>query len=105
MKTMKHGLVLATAALASCAMIMAQAPAGGKGGPPGGGGGKGGGRGPAGPVLSVTSPAWPDGGEVPMNNAGRGGNKSPMFEFHWSMGTMPADAPATLQTYAIIFHD
>src|SRR5579863_8495761 len=56
-------------------------------------------------VLSVTSPAWPDGGEVPMHNAGRGDNKSPAFEFHWSLGPAPASAPDTLQTYAVIFHD
>jgi hypothetical protein len=56
-------------------------------------------------VLSVTSPAWPDGGEVPMRNAGRGENKSPEFVFHWSLGPTEASAPDTLQTYAIIFHD
>jgi hypothetical protein len=60
---------------------------------------------PARLVLSVTSPAWPDGGEVPMHNAGRGDNKSPAFEFHWSLGPAPASAPETLQTYAVIFHD
>ena len=40
-----------------------------------------------------------------MHFAGRGDNKSPAFEFHWMMGTMPAMAPATLKTYAVIFHD
>ena len=40
-----------------------------------------------------------------MNNAGRGGNKSPSFEFHWSLGPTPTDAPEGLQTYAVIFHD
>ncbi len=60
---------------------------------------------PARLVLSVTSPAWPDGGEVPMHNAGRGDNKSPAFEFHWSLGPTPASAPETLQSYAVIFHD
>jgi Raf kinase inhibitor-like YbhB/YbcL family protein len=40
-----------------------------------------------------------------MNNAGRGGNKSPAFEFHWSVGNTPADTPAALKTYAVIFHD
>lgn len=84
------------------AIVMAQAPPGGA---KGGGGGKGGGRGPAGPVLTVTSSAWPDGSEVPMHFAGRGDNKSPAFEFHWMMGTMPAMPPATLATYAVIFHD
>jgi Raf kinase inhibitor-like YbhB/YbcL family protein len=108
MKFIQRGLLSAIAVAASCAMVMAQAPpAAGKG--PGGPGGPGGGRGrgPARPVLSVTSSAWPDGGEVPMHNAGAqgGDNKSPAFEFHWSLGPMPTDAPATLKTYAIIFHD
>jgi Raf kinase inhibitor-like YbhB/YbcL family protein len=67
--------------------------------------GRGRGAAPARVVLSVTSEAWPDGGEVPMHNAGRGDNKSPAFEFHWSMGGNPASAPDTLQTYAVIFHD
>jgi Raf kinase inhibitor-like YbhB/YbcL family protein len=40
-----------------------------------------------------------------MRNAGRGENKSPEFEFHWSLGNNPAAAPDGLQTYAIIFHD
>jgi hypothetical protein len=90
--------------VSALAMVMAQAPAGGPGGGPGGpkGGGKGG---PPRPVLSVTSSAWPDGGEVPMHNAGVGDNKSPAFEFHWSLGPTPSDAPANLATYAIIFHD
>jgi Raf kinase inhibitor-like YbhB/YbcL family protein len=46
-------------------------------------------------VLSVTSDAWP----------GRGENKSPAFEFHWTLGTNPAEAPPALQSYAVIFHD
>ena len=95
---MKQLMSLAVIALSSCAMVMAQAPAGGKGGP---GGAKGAPR----PVLSVTSTAWADGGEVPMQNAGRGGNKSPAFEFHWTLGTNPTNPPDALQTYAVIFHD
>ena len=79
MNTIRRGLLSAIALTASCAMVMAQGPGGakGKGGPPR-------------LVLSVTSPAWPDGGEVPMRNAGRGENKSPAFEFHWSLGPIPA---------------
>lgn len=94
-------VVLSAMALASLSVVLiAQAP-------PAGGRGAGGGRGPAAPrlVFSVTSPAWPDGGEVPMRNAGRGENKSPEFEFHWTLGTNAASAPDNLQTYAIIFHD
>jgi phosphatidylethanolamine-binding protein (PEBP) family uncharacterized protein len=56
-------------------------------------------------VLSVTSPAWADGAEIPMKYSSRGDNKSPAFEFHWSLGPDPAGAPDTLQTYAVIFHD
>ena len=64
-------------------------------------------KGPAPPrlVLSVTSDAWPDGGEVPMKYSGRGENKSPAFEFHWTLGPNPAAAPPELQSYAVIFHD
>jgi Raf kinase inhibitor-like YbhB/YbcL family protein len=40
-----------------------------------------------------------------MTNAFRGENKSPAFEFHWNLGTNPASAPDSLQTYAVIFHD
>jgi Raf kinase inhibitor-like YbhB/YbcL family protein len=91
---MKRSILLSAGVLLSSgALLLAQQPpAGGRGGP-------------RGPVLSVTSSAWPDGGEVPMTNAGRGGNKSPAFEFHWFSGTEPANAPEALQTYAVIFHD
>lgn len=95
--TLQRGLSLAIAVLASGALASAQ-PGGGKGG-------KGGPGGPPRPVLSVTSSAWPDGGEVPPLNSFRGGNKSPEFEFHWFVGTNPAMPPENLQTYAVIFHD
>jgi len=55
--------------------------------------------------LSVTSTAWPDGGEIPMHNAARGDNKSPAFEFHWMNINAAAPAPAALQSYAVILHD
>jgi Raf kinase inhibitor-like YbhB/YbcL family protein len=88
-------LVAALAALTSSALLFAQ------GAPKGGGAGKGGPR----LVFWVTSPAWPDGGEIPMHFSGRGDNKSPAFEFHWNLGTNPGTAPDTLQTYAVVFHD
>jgi Raf kinase inhibitor-like YbhB/YbcL family protein len=93
MKIIRQSLLGAALALAAAAMVMAQ-----------GGGGKGKG-GPPRPVLSVSSPAWADGGEVPMQNAGRGGNKSPEFEFHWTLGNDPTNPPDGLQSYAVIFHD
>ena len=94
MKIVQRAVVSAIAGLLSGVLVMAQPPGAGKGGPP-----------PPRLVLSVTTPAWPDGGEVPMRNAGRGENKSPAFEFHWTLGPNAAAAPETLQTYAVIFHD
>jgi Raf kinase inhibitor-like YbhB/YbcL family protein len=92
MKATRRILLSAVVTLSCGILASAQAPAGGRGGPPR-------------PVLSVTSSAFPDGGEVPVRNAGRGENKSPAFEFHWNLGTNPASAPDTLQTYAVVFHD
>ena len=89
-------LLSAAVVLSSAALVCAQ--------PPGGGGRGRGGFAPR-PALSVSSPAWPDGGEVPMHNAGRGDNKSPAFEFHWTLAGNPTMPPDTLKTYAIIFHD
>jgi len=57
------------------------------------------------PVFWVTTTAWADGAEIPMRNAFHGDNKSPAFEFHWNLGTNPAAAPESLQSYAVIFHD
>ncbi|MEI9813634.1 MAG: YbhB/YbcL family Raf kinase inhibitor-like protein [Acidobacteriota bacterium] len=90
-------LLSATFALTSAVLILAQPPQGKGPGP--------GGKGPARVVLSVTSPSFPDGGEVPMKNAGRGENKSPQFDFHWTTGNDPAPAPEGLQSYVVVFHD
>jgi Raf kinase inhibitor-like YbhB/YbcL family protein len=68
-------------------------------------GGRAGRGGPPAPRLSVTSSAWPDGGEIPARYSARGDNKSPAFEFHWMTGTTPSEPPSTLQSYAVIFHD
>ncbi len=78
--------------LAPAGLLMSQPK--GPGGPP-----------PPRPVLSVTSSAWADGGEVPMKYSGRGDNKSPDFEFHWNLGPQSIPMPDTVQTYAVIFHD
>lgn len=96
MKAVQRVLFSAIAIASMSAISFAQAP-------PAGAGGRG--RGAPRLVFSVTSPAWADGGEVPMRNAGRGENKSPEFEFHWTLGTEPGAAPENLQSYAVIFHD
>jgi Raf kinase inhibitor-like YbhB/YbcL family protein len=98
--TGRNSRPFASALIGASALLLIPALAAAQQPPPGRQGG-----GPRGPVLSVTSTSFPDGGEVPMRNAGRGENKSPAFEFHWSTGSTPADAPAALQTYAVIFHD
>ena len=97
MKMFLRSTLAAAVLLTPISMAVAQPPAQAPGG--------GRGAAPARVVLSVTSPAFPDGGEVPMRNAGRGENKSPAFEFHWTTGNTPASAPDTLQTYAVVFHD
>ena len=76
--------ILASAILAmlSSTAAVAQAPPAGKAAPR--------------PVLSVSSTAWADGAEVPMHNAFRGDNKSPAFEFHWSLANTPTTAPDSL---------
>jgi Raf kinase inhibitor-like YbhB/YbcL family protein len=110
-------MVVAIMIAVAIGMAVAQGPpaGGGQGGPgagPGGGGrGPGGGGGGQGrgqrTVLTVTSNAFPSGGEVPMKFAGaRGGeNRSPDFTFNWVQGANPAQPPANLQSYAIVFHD
>jgi hypothetical protein len=40
-----------------------------------------------------------------MKNAFQGENKSPAFEFRWTLGPNPGSAPEALQSYAVIFHD
>jgi Raf kinase inhibitor-like YbhB/YbcL family protein len=73
--------------------------------PAGQGGQKGGAQAPQ-ARLTVTTTAFPDGGEIPMRNAGRGENKSPAFEFKWYTAASPSvPPPAELKTYAVIFHD
>src|ERR1700679_2362061 len=92
MRTTQRALLSGIALISSCAVVMAQAPAGGgaaPGGPP-----------PPRPGLSVTSPAWPDGGEVPMKYSGRGDNKSPAFEFHVTLGPTATPAPDARNTTA-----
>lgn len=60
-----------------------QAPAGG-----GQGAGRGGGRGPAVPGLTLTSTAWPDGGEIPARHAGQMGVSPALSWTNVPMGTV-----------------
>src|SRR3984957_12878449 len=89
MRAMKHGLLWAVVVASSAVVSSAQAP------PAQGGTAPAGGRGGA-PrlVLSVSSTAWPDGGEVPMRHAGRGDNKSPAFVFEFYALDTKLDLPA-----------
>ena len=89
----KPTLSAAVLSLAACALLVAQPPAGK---------GPGGGKGPARPVLSITSSSFPDGGEVPLKNSFYGENKSPDFTFNWTLAGAPGAPPETLQTYAVM---
>jgi Raf kinase inhibitor-like YbhB/YbcL family protein len=100
MNAMQRGLLSAVIFASSVAVAVAQAPAGQAGAAPAGGRG-----GAPRPVLSVSTTAWPDGGEIPAHHTSRGDNKSPAFEFHWNLGVNPAPPPDGLQTYAVILHD
>src|SRR5512138_1453972 len=99
-KAIQHTVLSAVAIVAAGAMLMAQGPGGGQGK---GGGGKG--KGPAGPVFTVTSPSFPDGGEVPRKHSFYGENKLPQFDFKWEQAGNEVAAPAALQSYVVIFHD
>jgi hypothetical protein len=94
---MKQSLFATILAFGSSALLLAQQPAAGKG--------PGGGKGPARPVLSVTSSSFADGGEVPLKHSFYGENKSPEFTFNWTLANAPTTAPEALQSYAVIFHD
>ena len=51
-------------------------------------GGRGGGRGPQGPGLTLTSTAWPDGGEIPARHAGQMGVSPALSWSNAPMGTV-----------------
>lgn len=73
------------------ASIVAQEPPAGRGGAQGGaGGGQGrGGGGRGGPGLTLTSTAWPDGGEIPQRHAGGAMGISPALSWtNVPMGTV-----------------
>ena len=102
MNLVRRGTVSVAVMGAAVAVAIAQAPPGG--GPPRAAGAGGRGGAPR-TVLSVTSTASPDGGELPMKHAYTGENKSPALEFHWTEGTTPASPPEGLQTYAVVFRE
>jgi Raf kinase inhibitor-like YbhB/YbcL family protein len=85
MTSKKIGLLVVAAALATASDVTAQGR---------GGGGRGGFSLP--PLLMETS-AFPDGGIIPPQYTGRGGNTQPGFTFR--------NAPEGTVSYAIIFHD
>ena len=99
MKLTSSFVLASAAALALCVNAAVAQPAAGQA-PAAGRGAM-----PARVVLSVSSSAWPDGGEIPMKYSSRGENRSPDFTFNWSQGGNTVAAPAELQSYAIVFRD
>jgi Raf kinase inhibitor-like YbhB/YbcL family protein len=102
MNLVRRGIVSIGVMGAVVAVAMAHAPQGGGQRGAAGAGGRGG---APRTVLSVTSPAWPDGGEIPMKHAYRGENRSPAFEFRWTQADAAVSPPDGLRTYAVVFHD
>ena len=70
--------------------VAAQAPAGGAAG-------QGGGRGPAGPPMTMSIAAFPDGGPIPARYTQAGEQVSPAIAW--------ANAPANTQSFVLHFHD
>jgi Raf kinase inhibitor-like YbhB/YbcL family protein len=96
--TSTQNLVRVILTLTAGTLLLAQPPAGAKG--------PGGGKGPARAVFTVTSTAFPDGGEVPVKYSYYSEKMvSPEFTFNWVTGNTPGTAPDSLQSYAVIFHD
>jgi len=86
-------VVLAMIVAISASIAAQEPPAGGRGGGqggPGGGQGRGGGGGGrGGPGLTLTSAAWPDGGEIPQRHAGGAMGISPALTWtNVPMGTV-----------------
>lgn len=77
-------MVVALALCISVGTQAAQQPAGAAQGR----GGRGGGRGPQGPGLTLTSTAWPDGGEIPARHAGQMGVSPALSWSSAPMGTV-----------------
>src|SRR5262245_26287221 len=90
--------------LALTGLALAQAPQGGGGqrggGEPGArGGGRGGRGGGGGPALTLTTMAWPDGGEIPAKYTQTPGQPGVSPAFTWTntpMGTM---------SFVLLMHD
>jgi Raf kinase inhibitor-like YbhB/YbcL family protein len=81
--------------LCSTVLMSAQqrgAPPPGAPAPPGGRGGRG-----AVPVMTLTSPAWPDGGQIPVKHTQAGDQVSPPFT--WS------NVPDGVASFVLIAHD
>ena len=93
-------VMLAGAAVFASVLAEVQTPGGnatpgGRGGQPGGRGGRGG-RGAV-QVMTLTSTAWPDGGQIPAKHSQMGPELSPALA--WS------NVPDGVQSFVLIFHD
>ncbi|HTL00682.1 MAG TPA: YbhB/YbcL family Raf kinase inhibitor-like protein [Vicinamibacterales bacterium] len=101
-KRMFAGIVFVAVAMTAAFTAQAQqAPAAGapaQGAPAQGGGGRGPGRGPQGPPLTLTSPAFTDLQLLPAKYGCAGGNNI-SFPLAW------ANAPAATQSFAVVVSD
>jgi hypothetical protein len=58
---------------------------------------RGGGRGRGVQIMTLSTPAWPDGGQIPAAHAQQGGEMSPPLS--WS------NVPETAVSFVLVFHD
>ena len=58
---------------------------------------RGGGRGRGVQIMTLSTPAWPDGGQIPAAHAQQGGDVSPPLS--WS------NVPETAASFVLVFHD
>ena len=77
-----HAFVVALIGISAVGVAAQQPPAAGQGR------GRGGARGPAVPGLTLTSSAWPDGGEIPAKHAGQMGVSPALSWTNVPMGTV-----------------
>src|SRR5688572_13514244 len=99
---LRSAVVLILIAASAYVGAMQNPPSGGNASPaapgaqPGGRGGRGGGRGGI-PVMTLSTSAWPDGGQIPAKHAQNGEEVSPPLT--WS------NVPDGVVSFVLIFHD
>jgi Raf kinase inhibitor-like YbhB/YbcL family protein len=97
MRSMRSVMIFAMMLAVPVASTTAQAPATQRGGPPQAAPGAGAPRGAGGPAMTLTTTAWPDGGQIPAKYTQAGDQTSPALVW--------ANAPAGTVSFVLHMHD